>query len=746
MLTLRKSLVLFLVLTSTVLSAQQDKEDQISGIVNFQKGKKAEPVVGANVYWANTSTGTTTDITGLFEIYKVTSTTKLVISFVGYENDTVMVTDQQKLTILLKSSVDLDEFNVVKRQKSTQISYLDPLKKETLGKPELQKAACCNLSESFETSPSVDVSITDAVTGTKQIQMLGLAGPNVQITRENIPDVRGISSINGLSYVPGAWIESIQLNKGTGSVVNGFESIAGQINVELLKPETSDRVFVNMYGNQGGRFEGNLALAKRFKNEKWSTGLLLHGVIHAIENDMNNDKFMDNPIGKAVVALNRWKYKGDNGLRVQIGLKGVYHEKTGGQIISKLDDNVAPWQFLNNNKRVDAWVKIGKVYEDTPWRSVGLQLAGTKEQLLTTFGKTKYDALQNSGYANAIYQSILGNTNHVIKTGASFMYDDYLETLENTDYVRTEMVPGVFGEYTYTATEKFSAVAGLRLDHNTLYGSFATPRLHVRWAPTDKIVYRMSGGRGQRTPNVMAENLGLLASNRQLIFPLIFSNRSFGALPEVAWNMGANATKTFKLDYREGSVSVDVYHTRYQNQLVVDLDANPQEISFYNLEGESYSTAVQTQLDYELIPRLDMRIAYRWNDVKTTYGSDLLQKPFVAKNRAFINFGYENKKMWKFDVTLNWQGMKRLPSTLSNPEEFRAVQESPSYVMINGQISKTWKEVFELYVGVENLTNVRQNEAIVQSENPDGKYFDSSLIWGPIFGRNIYAGLRYTMK
>lgn len=726
----------------TVLLAQVN---QVSGVVLYKNQNKLAPVIGANVYWLNTAIGTTTDVNGEFIIDKVGAANKLVVSYVGFENDTIKV-GQGPITVVLKSSVELEGVDIVKRQKSTQISYLDPLKKETLGKPELQKAACCNLSESFETSPSVDVSFTDAVTGTKQIQMLGLAGSNVQISRENIPDVRGISSINGLTYVPGAWIESIQLNKGTGSVVNGFESIAGQINVELLKPENADRLFVNMYANQGGRLEGNLSLAKRFKNNKWSTGLLLHGVNHTIENDNNNDNFMDNPIGQGIIALNRWKYTGERGGMMQFGIKGVYHDKTGGQLSDVTLPNATRWVFKNKNQRVDTWAKIGKVYEKTPWRSIGLQLATTYEVLNTQFGTTVYDAEQQSGYANLIYASILGNTDHKIKTGASFMYDKYAETLQYLDYNRTEVVPGVFGEYSYCIEEKFNAVAGLRFDSNSLYGAFVTPRAHLRWASTEKMVYRLSAGRGQRTPNAIVENLGVLASNRKIVLPIVFPHASFGAKPEVAWNIGANATRSFKLDYREGIISVDVYQTFYENQLVVDLDANPQEIRFYNLEGKSYATAIQAQVDYELFPRLDMRIAYRWNDVKTTYGNVLREKPFVAKHRAFVNFGYETKKVWKYDLTLNWQGEKRLPITSGNPVEYQATTKSPSFLLVNAQVSKTWNEFFEVYLGVENLTNVQQKNAIIQSDNPDGAYFDSSLIWGPIFGRNVYLGLRYTIK
>lgn len=268
----------------------------------------------------------------------------------------------------------------------------------------------------------------------------------------------------------------------------------------------------------------------------------------------------------------------------------------------------------------------------------------------------------------------------------------------------------------------------------------------MRYAISEKSVLRFSSGRGLRTANIISENNGILASSRQILVVGNDSDKPYGLDQEIAWNFGLNFTQKFILDYRHGFVSFDFYRTEFINQIVVDLDKNPQEVSFYNLNGKSYSNSFQAQLDYELIKRLDVRLAYRWYDVKTNYGGELKEKPLVSNHRAFINAGYETLKHWKFDFTVNWQGRKRIPDTRLNPEAYRLEEYSPDFVMLNAQISKTWWEKFEAYAGVENLLNYKQEDPILSADQPFGPYFDSSMIWGPLFGRNIYLGLRYKIK
>ncbi|MEM7103718.1 MAG: TonB-dependent receptor [Bacteroidota bacterium] len=709
------------------------------------------PIIGADVYWVGTTKGTTTDLNGQFSIEKTSSTDLLVISYVGYRVDTFNIARDTFIHVHLEPSVTMDEVQVVHRQKSTEISFLDPLKTEKITEKELLKAACCNLSESFETSPSVDVSFTDAVTGTRQIQMLGLAGTYTQITNESMPDIRGLSSIYGLTYIPGTWIEGIQLNKGAGTVANGFESIAGQINVELRKPESADPLYLNFYASEGGRVEGNANITRRFKDSPWSTTFLLHGQKRFVKHDRNDDGFMDMPLSNQFIGLNRWKYVGENGLMMQFGVKATVVDNTSGQVDfdPKTDAlTMNNWGMKLNTQRFEAWSKIGKVFLEKPWKTFGVQMSAVSHNHDSYFGLRAYDANQTSLYGNFLYQSILGNTNHTYRTGVSIQYDDYKEKLAEQDFERTETVPGAYFEYTYKHLDKFNVVAGIRADYHNEYGAFVTPRIHLRYALSDNNVIRASAGRGQRTPNLIAENIGILASSRFFNFfapGQIFSE--FELEPEVAWNFGLNFTQCFKLDYREGTISFDFYRTDFQNQVVVDREQSHSQVLLYNLDGKSYSNSFQVQLDYELIKRLDVRVAYRWFDVKTTYLNEgLMEAPFVAKHRAFINLGYKTRSNWAFDMTLNWQGQKRIPSTESFLPVYQRPEISPDFVVINAQISKNWHDKFEIYLGGENLLNFQQDNPIISSEDPFGEFFDSSLVWGPVFGRNIYFGLRYWIK
>ena len=379
-------------------------------------------------------------------------------------------------------------------------------------------------------------------------------------------------------------------------------------------------------------------------------------------------------------------------------------------------------------------------------RALVLQLSGSWHEHDSYFGYRVHNANQYTVYSNLIYQSIIATTQHKFKTGLSYLHDGYQENLDSLNFDRVEIVPGSFFEYTFTHLDKITLVAGVRADYNTLYGFFVTPRIHTRFALADKTVLRVSAGRGQRTANIIAENMGLLASSRELVINRSNGKDGYGLDPEVAWNYGINFTQGFRLAYRDGLVSVDFYRTDFQDQVVVDIDHSASQVQFYNLMGRSYSNSFQVQVDYEVIKHLDVRIAYRWYDVKTKFTKGLLQRPLVAAHRAFINLAYETKRKWKFDYTLNWQGEKRVPFTQSNPEIYQARATSPNYFLMNAQITKVFKKGFELYAGMENIANYKQKHPILASDDPFGDFFDSSLVWGPIFGRNTYLGIRYTIK
>lgn len=718
------------------------KPTSVHGQIKVEENGKTEPLPGVNMYWAGQKELAVTDDKGRFTLERPEGANQLIASYVGFYADTITLDNETNVNLTLTPGTTLETVNVTYERKSIEVSFLEPILTQNIGRKELLKAACCTLAESFETNPAVDVAFTDAVTGAQQIEMLGLAGPYVQITRENLPDIRGLSSIYGLVFLPGPWIESIQLAKGPGSVINGFESMTGQINVELKKPEEGERFYFNLYGNQGSRMEAN-ANARFQVGEKWHTGLLLSGNWQPAENDRNEDGFLDMPTGTEWTVVNRWKYRSGDGLNGQFGFKATQFDKTSGQI--NVQSN-AKWEARMQTQRLEGWVKIGKVFERRPGASIGLQLNASLHDQDAAFGNTRYDAEQRSFYANLIYREQLGDPAHLLNSGLSFQYDQFDEGLAEGTFSRNEAVPGAFVEYTYQPNEQFTAVAGLRGDHHKQFGFFLTPRLHLRYAITDKSVLRFSAGQGRRTANIIAENIGMLASSRAIIFDSENGDTPYGLDQEVAWNFGLNLRQTLVLHDRELILTLDGYHTRFEQQVVVDYDQSPREVRFYNLDGNSYSNTFQAQVDYAIIKNLDLRMAYRFNDVRTDYQQGRLDRPFVARHRAFVNLGYNMDDGWAFDLTVNWQGNKRIPSTADNPEIYQRRDRSPDFVVTNMQVSKQWWDRFDLYVGVENLFNFQQSDPIIAADDPFGPYFDSSLVWGPIFGRMVYAGLRLTIE
>jgi len=451
--------------------------------------------------------------------------------------------------------------------------------------------------------------------------------------------------------------------------------------------------------------------------------LLAHYSQNAIRNDKNEDGFFDNPLKQDVILMNRWRYVGKKGVRAQAGIKYVNSNHFGGQINYdglKEDNESSIWGLDLNNQRVEAWTKTGWVNEAKPWQSFGLQLAGMNHSQQSNFGRNSYNADQRMFYANFIYQGILGNTNHKFKTGLSYQFDQFNELVNVDEYNRKESVPGIYGEYTYSPDDKLGIVLGLRADYHNQFGAFVTPRAHIRYALRELTILRLSAGQGRRTANIFAENFALFASNRDWKIQNENVATPYGLNQEVAWNFGLSFQQGFILDYREGQIGLDFFRTEFQNQVVIDVDQSPQEVSIYNLDGASFSNSFQVQVDYELVKRLDVRLAYRMLDVKTQYETDLLEKSLLARHRGFINLAYATRDNWSFDYTLNIQGKKRIPNTVSNPLEFQLADYSPSFNLMNAQISKSWKEKFDVYIGVENILNYRQEDAILDASDPFG--------------------------
>ena len=727
-------------------------QTQFKGMIMDKNNPKDNlGVSGANVHWLGTTIGTVTNDKGWFAIPYKKSYKKLVISFVGYKTDTLTITSLKPIHHFLTEDNQLDEVVLNTKRKSIQKSFLQTQNTFTVNKDELLKAACCNLSESFETNPSIDVSFSDALTGTKQIEMLGLKSPYLLITQENIPSIRGASQAFGLTFTPGTWVESIQITKGAGSVVNGYESISGQINAELVKPFSDKKLFVNAYSSLNGRLELNTHFNTKL-SEKWQTGLYLHGNYRGEKFDKNNDTFLDAPLANQINVMNRWQYtNAEKGWISFINFRYLNDEKQMGQLDfdpTKYKGTTTFWGSEINTNRAEVSTKIGYVFPELPFQSFGFQFAYSNHQQDSYFGLNVYEIQHQSVYSNLIFNSIIGDTRNKFKTGVSFSYDKYEELVNVNNYNRNEDSFGAFFEYAYDDLENFSFTAGLRVDKHNLLGTFVTPRLHLRYVPWENGVFRASFGRGKRSANIFAENQQMFASSRQIKINNPTGN-IYGLNPEIAWNYGVSYLQKFNLLDRKGDITFDYYRTDFKNQVVVDWE-NPQEISFYDLSGNSQANSMQIEVSYELMKNVDLRTAYKYLDVSTDYTSGNFQKPLQAKHRFFANVSYETEltmddSQWKFDITYNFIGKKRLPNTTSNPVNYQLPEYSKSYNLLNAQVTKVFSKKFEIYSGAENLTNYKQKNPILASDNPFGANFDTTIVYAPIFGTSFYAGLRFKL-
>ena len=741
-------IIIFLVLPLFLFS-----QEKLTGMIMDKNNPKDNlGVFGANVYWLNTSIGATTNEKGWFTIPYNKSYKKLVVSYVGYKTDTLNISDLEPIHHFITLENELEEVTLKSKKKATQRSFIQTKNVFTVNSEELLKAACCNLAESFETNPSIDVNFSDALTGTRQIQMLGLKSPYLLITQENIPSIRGAGQVFGLTFTPGTWVESIQITKGAGSVINGYESISGQINAELVKPLTDNRIFLNAYGSLGGRYELNSHFNHKI-SDKWQTGIYIHGNYRNKKFDRNKDGFLDNPLISQVNVMNRWQYlDAEKGWVSFINVRFMDDSKQTGQnnfdpLIDKGRSEV--WGGEIDTKRFDSSLKLGYVFPQLPFQSFGFQFSYSNHDQDSYFGLKTYDINHQSVYSNLLFNSIIGDTRSKFTTGLNFTYDIYDEFVNSINFSRKEKSFGGFFEYAYDNSDNFSFTSGVRIDTHNLLGTYITPRLHIRYVPWEKGVLRASIGQGRKSANVFAENQHLFASTRQIDIQSS-GGKIYGLDPEVAWNYGLSYLQGFNLFNRKGDITFDYYRTHFQNQVVVDWE-NPQRISFYNLDGESYANSFQTEVNYYVDDFTSLRLAYKFYDIETDYFSGKLSKPLTPNHRLFANISYETKKIddikqWKFDLTYNFIGEQRLPDTSTNPVEYQLGEYSNSYSLLNTQITKVFTEKFEMYFGIENLTDLKQKNPILASDDPFGDSFDSTIIYAPIFGRMLYSGLRFKIN
>ncbi|MBO4443855.1 MAG: TonB-dependent receptor [Bacteroidaceae bacterium] len=714
---------------------------QIRGFVQNVEG---DAIAGANIVWAGTSKGTVSNEKGGFFLEPITGKTEIVTSFIGYANDTLRWRGESSIIIVLREGIVMNDVEIASQRTGMKLN-LATSNTELIETADLLRFACCNLGESFSANPSVDVSYSDAATGAKQIKLLGLSGRYVQMLTENIPNFRGAATPFALSYVPGPWMQSIQVSKGAATVKNGYESITGQINIEFLKPQSEEALDLNVYGDSKGKAETNMSVNYHL-SDKLSTGLLVHMENNFLEHDMNHDNFVDMPRVKQYNIQNRWMYHTDL-YALQASVKGMSERRHGGnmQTFVLVHPETNPYSIDISTRRWESFVKNAYFVNPDKGSNIALILSGSRHVQDAVYGKKFYGIDELNGYASLMYETDIDDI-HSLSTGASLNFDDFRQDYSLVaDGVRNhddekECVPGAYVQYTFNLHDKLVMMGGIRADYSNLYGAFVTPRAHIKWAPNDIFSLRASGGKGYRTPHVLAESHNMLASSRQIVIDKHLKQ-------EEAWNSGISASLHFPLFDTPLTLSLEYYYTHIINQLVADMDTDPHAVHFHNLQGTAFSHTTQANATYDISDAISVSAAFRFMDARTTYNGILRELPLTSHYKSLFSGTWKSPlELWQVDVTLQMNGGGRLPNPYTLPDgnlSWDATYEP--YQILNAQVTRLFRWG-SIYAGGENLTGTCQEYAIIDASNPWGGNFDSTMIWGPLEKAMFYAGIRFKFK
>ena len=741
-----------------------------------------QPLVGASVYWEGTTIGASTDAEGAFLLHRVKGYDNLVASYLGFVNDTLHVANgAERIEFALRADgVELEDVVVEGNLSGNFVKRDGIVKGEMISFAGLCKMACCNLAESFENSASVTVGYSDAISGARQIKMLGLAGTYTQILDENRPIMRGLSAPYGLSYTPGMWLNSIQVSKGVASVTAGHEAITGQINLEHRKPTDDERLFVNLYLDDELRPEANISTAFPVsKNKKLSSVILLHGSMDTDvrKMDHNDDGFRDLPLADQLNIANKWLYAADNGTQIRWGWKFVQENRLGGmldyknsmrdQMREKWDQPGTLYGSKIRNRGANGYFKIGtpvgpSVYDPDEKDEMRSNLAFVAD--FDHFNENAYFGLNDyKGNENALAMNLMYNHYFTYRSslivGAQAQLQYYRESLANNtpwieaaksrfyDFDRSEQEVGAYAEYTYAVKDKFSIVAGIRGDYNAFYDKFfVTPRGHIRWNITPSTTLRGSAGLGYRSTNVITDNIGILATGRAIVFKDSDFSK-FNRL-EKALTVGGSLTQTFGLvSADDATLSFDYFRTQFYNSVIADQEYNADQILLYNSDKRSYTDTYQIDFSWTPVERLDIFATFRYTNSEMTIDrpdgtTARVERPLVSKYKTLLNIQYATKfRRWVFDATAQLNGPARIPTQTGDLADDKY---SPRYPMFFAQVSRKVGK-FDIYVGCENIADYRQHDPILNADNPFSTGFNSMNVWGPLMGRKFYAGLRFNL-
>jgi len=718
---------------------------------------KEVPLPGAVVAWVGTSIGARTDDNGEFAIPLPPDTAQMpmrLAAIFSATRDTFSLDDLTSYwTLQMSLTTELQEVTVRDAATGAYISVLQPIKTEVINRAELRKAACCDLAGCFETQSTVQPTTTNILTNARELRILGLSGVYNQVLLDGLPTIQGLTYTYGTGTIPGSMLENIWVTKGANSVLQGYESMVGQITVfpregGIAEPLTAD-VLVNSFG------EKHLNTGIATKKTRWNNYLALHASLPGGKWDRDDDTFLDLPRLTRYALYNKWRFRKENeqGWSAFVSARFVDERRIGGQKDFNPDTDAGSTAAYGQTVRFqqpELMSKSGYRFDEN--QKISLLASFVAQDQQSWFGLTRYTADQRHAYANLQYELFWGqNKAHELKTGLSFRHFRLHEniafaaadTLERTfagAYRREENIPGLFAENIFhIQDDRWVWIVGLRADNHNAFGLRVTPRTMLRFNPTADLDLRASIGTGWRTVNLFPENIALLVGSRDITF-------AEALRPESAWNAGFNATRRFSIGQVRLTATADLYHTRFQNQFFPDYDTDPNRAIVANFTGKSVSNGLQLELSAAWNRRIELRAAYNYLDVYRFQDAEKFLLPFNPRHRVLGVATYRTSgERWQFDTNVHWYGKQRLPDTRSNPEHLRRPDESAPYTVLGVQVRRAFRQ-FDVFAGCENALDFRQLRPILGWEQPFARGFDPSFAWGPTRGREFYVGANFRLE
>lgn len=728
------------------ISYAQHAGNHVHGRVVNAKGqglfsaKISAPEISKSVY---------ADTAGNFYLASEAHFDYLIITAPGYLTDSVSISGlgHQELKVRLTEVNEIGAAKIKGDPKNTHIGR-QPAKTEIITHSELKKAACCDLAGCFETQGTVKAVTTNVITNARELRILGLSGVYNQVFTDGMPMIQGASYTYGISAMPGPAVYGIFVSKGTNSVLQGYESMVGQINVVPKFGNRSEKLLLNAFVNNFGENQYNAIWGINKKG--WNNFLAVHLVNPAGERDRNGDSFTDVTRLNRLVVYNKFQtgLEKIKGLQSTVGVKFTLEKREGGQlgyVGSRDQGSSSIYGQTVNYLQPELYAKFKWLI--TEQENIELMASGQYHNQESYFGPVLYQSEQKQFYVNAQYSKDWSMGDNNFKGGVSLRNLELAERIGFTSnplnrtydssYLKQETIPGVFAENIWNWRGNiFQLITGARADYHNQFGWQFTPRAMLKYEATESAAFRFSAGTGWHTVNMFAENIGLLSSSRDIVFQEVLN-------PEKSLNIGLNFTQNFQRGKWQGFVTTDFYQTRFQNQFFPDYDTDPTKAFIGNFTGNSVSNAYQLDIVGTYSKNLELKLAYNYLDVYRVINSRRVLLPFNSKHRLMAAISLKSRdKKWQGDINAHWFGKQRLPDTRLNPDAFKQDAFSKPYTTLNIQLTKKWQKL-ELYGGVENVLDYRQTNPIVNANNPFDPYFDTSFTWGPIRGREVFLGVRY---